>query len=486
MNTAENSSSTVFKVGLFTLLAIALIGSFSVFVNDRPFWWRACQLVFINVEDATGLRSKSPVRSLGLQIGYLNSVELSETHVRLGICITAPVEVLPSTRAYLRGDSFLGDKFVELKPVRYKGKRRSTENSETNASFSVLGEALASLLIPSAYAEDPTPVPSPIAVPTAGDRKGNRDIPVGTTQDVQHLVKQVDGLVSEMTTLAKDLKQAVDPAELRKTVVQLNKTLENASRTLSPEGGLNTTAQRTLAKLEDAIEHLRDIMARVNRGEGSLGMVLNDPTYADELKSAIKNINKLLNKVSDIRLVVDVGAQYLTGYDGGRGYFKLGIWPKIDRYYLLGVSVDPRGKRSTTTTTTTSGSTSVTTETTQVEQSGLLFTVMLGKVFWHRIDGSVGLLYNDGAISLGFLLGPNEREDMISIRNDVYTRGGQGVGLDDRVSLTLKPFPSGLFSSAYVTGGLEGFRQVGGRMPLFVGGGLTFDDEDIKLLFAFK
>src|ERR1041385_3309861 len=119
MSTNEAGTVTRIRVGIFTLATLGLIGAITVFVNDKPFWWRPCQLVHINVEDATGLKTKSPVRSLGLQIGYLQSVELSETHVRLGICITAPVAVLDTTRGYIRGEGFLGDNFVELKPVRY-------------------------------------------------------------------------------------------------------------------------------------------------------------------------------------------------------------------------------------------------------------------------------------------------------------------------------------------------------------------------------
>src|SRR5471030_3147144 len=118
-DTGKATGNTQIKVGVFTLAALALIGGVTVYVNYKPFWWRPCQLVHINVEDATGLKAKSPIRSLGLEIGYLKTIELSETYVSLGICITAPVEVLPSTRAFIRSEGFLGDKFVELKPMKY-------------------------------------------------------------------------------------------------------------------------------------------------------------------------------------------------------------------------------------------------------------------------------------------------------------------------------------------------------------------------------
>ena len=89
MKSTVSSMSTKWRVGLFSILGILAVGVVTVYVNDRPFWWRSCQYVEINVDDATGLRAKSPVRSLGLQIGFIKNVTLSETQVTLGLCLTA-------------------------------------------------------------------------------------------------------------------------------------------------------------------------------------------------------------------------------------------------------------------------------------------------------------------------------------------------------------------------------------------------------------
>jgi hypothetical protein len=480
MNTSESSTSTRLKVGIYTLVGLALIGAVTVFVNDRPYWWRSCQLVHINVEDATGLKTKSPIRSLGLQIGYLQSVELSETHVRLAICITAPVEVLPATRAYIRGEGFLGDKFVELKPVKYVGETREDSSElepvqESPAKKSAFLDRVLDFAFPSAYAAPPAASSS------------SRNIPVGEkTQDVQRLVEQVDGLVSEMTDLTTNLKEAIKPEELRKTMLQLNKTLENASRTLSPEGGLNTTAQRTLAKLEDAIEQLRDLMTRVNKGEGSVGMLLNDPTYAEEIREAIKNVNRLLSKVGGVQFVVNLGAENIRVYDGTRGFFQMYIYPDPSRYYLIGLTFDPRGGLTVIDTTTESGGNTTRVRTTQVEQNRMLFTAMLGKVFWRRLDLSAGALHGDGAASVALRLGLNGLEEMLSVRTDLYSRG-QINPIDNRVTATFRPtIGSPYLSSLYFKGGLEGIRKVNGKVAYLFGAGIAFSDQDIKLLFTLR
>jgi phospholipid/cholesterol/gamma-HCH transport system substrate-binding protein len=499
MNSLDASIGTRIKVGLFTVLGLLLIGAVTVLVNDKPYWWRGCQLVKISVEDATGLKMKSAVRSMGIEIGYLKSVDLSETHVDLGICITAPVEVLPSTRAFIRGEGFLGDKFVELKPVRYLGGPKSGAIEIRHASYAAnfMSRVLEAVL-PSAHAEEgvavaadttttvPAATSTAAASSTANQRPATRtgtngrQIPVGeTSQDMQAVVNRVDGLVNEMTQLTSNLRQAINPEELRATMKQLNKTLENASKTLSPDSGLNQTAQRTLAKLEASIDQLRDMLTRMNKGEGSVGRIVNDPVFADELEKALKGINKILGRASEFRFVVDIGGQRLRGYDGSRGYFKFYIYPNPDRYYLLGISVDPRGRRSITNIVTEAGSSTTSVRTTQVEETGILLTGMVGKLFFdRRLDLSIGALYGDGAVSAAINFGPRQHEADLQLRGDVYSRG-QDVPTDGRLTLTAR-----LYQGLYLDGGLESFRKIEGKTAWSYGAGVAFDDEDIKLLFT--
>ena len=470
MNTTETSSSTRLKVGLFTLTGLIFIGILTVYVNDKPYWYRPCQLVRINVEDATGLRAKSPVRSLGLEIGYLKTVELTESHVTLGICITAPVEVLPTTRAYLRGEGFLGDKFVELKPVKYIGgaiKAVQLQNLKNGAL--TVAQWTIDRLIPSAHAQT-----------AQAPGKEGREIPVGSqTQDVQQLVNRVDELVEEMTDLTTNLKSSINPIQLKETMRQLNQTLENASKTLSPQGGLTQTAQRTLGKLEDSIEQLRALMTRVNQGEGSVGMLLNDPSYADEIRDTLRNLNQLVGGARKVRFFVDIGGEQFTNFEDGRAWFQLSIWPKPERYYLLGVSVDPRGRRKEiVTTTTVDGLPPQSVKTVEFERTGLLVTAMVGEVWWKRVDLSIGALFGDGALSMQLNLGPKDNETRIQVRNDIYSGESK---LNSRLTAIVRPF-----KALYVKGGIESFRTIEGEMSYFVGAGVRFEDEDIKLLFALR
>ncbi len=464
----DHDAAIRLRVGLFSLLGLLLIGGVTVVVNDRPFWWRSCNLVHINVVDATGLRMKSPVRSLGLQIGYIKKVELFETHVQLGICLTAPVEVLPTTRAYIRPEGFLGDQFVELKPV--KAMREDDAPSSTSSFWSFFGGV--------AYAQDPVP---------AADRP--KEIPMGEgNENLNQVIRKVDELVTELGGLARNLNKAFDAEKLKKTMDQLNRTLENAANTLSPENGLTATAQRALSKFEDSIEQLRQILSRINQGDGSVGKLINDESYASEIKQALENLNRLLGRVNRMRFAVNLGVARMTAYQASRGWLSVGIYPTPDRYYLIGVSVDPRGRVANTTTTTEVAGASTTTKTTQVEESGILLTGMLGKVLFNRLDLAAGVKYGDGTGHVGLLLGPEFDEERFMIGNDVYSRVGKqsGIGLNHRLYASVFPSRSKYLRTLYMTAGLDSWRKVDGKANLFFGAGVAFDDEDIKLLFSLK
>ena len=62
----------ILRIGIFTAVGVFAIVAFSIYVNDHPYWYRSCNEVKIHVDDATGLRRKSPVKTLGLEIGYIN------------------------------------------------------------------------------------------------------------------------------------------------------------------------------------------------------------------------------------------------------------------------------------------------------------------------------------------------------------------------------------------------------------------------------
>jgi phospholipid/cholesterol/gamma-HCH transport system substrate-binding protein len=454
--------SSHFRVGLLTLLGVTLFLSLSILLQNRPFWWKPCQLVHISVSDATGIRKKSAVRSLGIDIGYLKSVSLGEDQVELGICLTAPVTLLESTRAYLRSEGLLGDKFIELKPVHYEAR-----------------QSFLDLWVPEASAADPEKK----GISWASDE--SRAIPMGAeAKDLTQIASKLDELMERLNRVTSSVDQAIEPDALKQAVKQLNETLSHASKTFAPESGLNQTAQRTLAKLEDAVDQLRDMVTRVNRGEGSVGMLLNDSSVAGELKAAITNINKLLAKAQHARFNLDLGAMYLGGFHQMRSAVRLSIYPKPDRYYSLGIAFDPRGKVSNRTIITQAGGQSSEVSITTRESTSFLITALLGKILFERWDLQAGLMFGDGFLGLGYFLGTHEEPWRYQFRSEVYARSGPTVA-DVRAYFQIQPFP-GLFHALVFRAGVDAIRFQPKGLGWMAGAALNFDDQDIKILFSLR
>lgn len=480
-NANEASRDIKWKTGAFTVVGLLFIGVLTVYINNRPFWWRSCKPIQVTVPDATGLKKKSPVKSLGLDIGYISGIGLVSRGVSLNICVTAPVDVTPDTRAYVRSEGFLGDKFLELKPVKYIGTEAHEELPEGPGSAPV-GTPVGVPAGKSSHSSVPRLFRDAFGLPEAfadETRSDTKRVPVGEgSTDMQ-------ALMSEMKDLTTSLKESINPDEIRATIRQLNKTLEDASRALSPQGGLTQTAQRSLIKLEDAIDQMRDQITRINQGEGSVGMVLNDPAYAEELKKALKSLNQLLGRASELRLEMDLGVHQMPAYNAARSTVQLAIYPKPDRYYLLGVDMDPRGNFSQTVTTAEIAGTSNTVQTTVQQKGGFNLTVMFGKVLKKRFDFALGVLRGDGATRLTLNLGPTHDLQRIQLKGDLYFRAQTVNGTwtaqpDARIYTVIQPI-----SVFYLVGGVEGFRSVDNHFSSFFGAGMRFEDEDIKLLLSF-
>ena len=490
-NANEASTATKLKTGIFSVFALIFMGALTIYVNNRPFWWKSCSPVQLTLEDATGLKLKSPVKSLGLDIGYVSDIGLVDAGVKIKMCITAPVEVEPTTKAFLRSEGFLGDRFLELKPVKYVGSHNMEDSTHGNKA-----------------AETPTAIPAVIVDPpkehsslfirsiffksilstqilnlaglSFAEAQETKTVAVGgSSTDMQQVMV-------EMKALTVSLKESINPEEIRRTIRQLNTTLADASRALSPQGGLTATAQRSLIKLEDAIEQLRDQITRINQGQGSVGMVLNDPTYAEEIKKVLVNLNHLLNRAAEIRLNVSLALQELSAYNGARASFDVMIWPRPDRFYHIGLASDPRGKISQRTTTTTyNGTSNGPITTTTIDKGGYTFTAMIGKHLNRRTDISIGLLYGDGAAALNVNLGSRHNMEAVQLRTELYFRSKEDAGEwtsspDGRIYLIYQPL-----SIFYLSGGVEGFRKINNKFSAFYGGGIRFDDEDIRLIFSF-
>jgi phospholipid/cholesterol/gamma-HCH transport system substrate-binding protein len=500
------------RIGIFTAVCVAMIIGFSVYVNDQPFWYRSCEKVKIHVDDATGLRRKSPVKTLGLDIGYINKVDLDGDRVLVTVCVTGPVKLNANTRAFIRASGFLGDKFLELKPVdRIDGANNDRKDSspaavppgtqDKNEEVDTQGKASPEY-VPLVKTEEKNSNKNEEAKPTykilnkifsfflrmvmpEAARAADPSPTLNATKEaeLQDTVKKVGKLIDQLTLMVGDLREVTQQKDFRETIVNLNAAMKHLEQLLRPTGKTVKNLDAAMESLKNTMSSVEAVMKKVQEGEGSLGKLVNDPAIYDELRGAIQSINLLLGKAGALKTYVDISGWSVKAYDGNKARFSVMIAPNPGRYYLIGISSDPRGRDRKTVTTTVVNNGAPVTEVKNVnEEKGLRITAVFGKYFG-PIDLRVGLIEDSGAIGAGIWFDSARR---YGIHADVYSPG------KNQPIMVRAYARAQIWSSVYFIGGMDSHREYlnpdNGKksIPYFAGAGLFFDDDDLKYLLAFR
>lgn len=502
------------RIGIFTAIGVALIVGFSVYVNDHPYWYRPCNEVKIHVDDATGLRRKSPVKTLGLDIGYINHVDLDGERVMVKVCVTGPVKLNADTRAFIRSSGFLGDKFLELKPVERLDGAAASPVTPADDTTPVTPEPPAEKSSSSESDQSSTPqyikfesspendrVPaeeaSPgkvitgkviswildIFVPNAGAAPDSPTLNASREAELQDTVKKVGKLIDQLTLMVGDLREVTQQREFKDTVVNLNSAMKHLEVLLRPTGKTVKNLDAAMESLKNTMASAEAVMNKVKEGEGSLGKFVNDPSIYDDLKGAIQSINLLLGKAGALKTYVDISGWQVNAYDGGKARLNIIIAPNPGRYYLIGLTSDPRGRDRKTVTTTIVNNGAPNVEVKNVnEEKGLRVTALFGK-YLGPFDLKVGIIEDYGAVGAGIWFDENRR---YGIHAEVFSPG-KSQPYHVRAYARAQ-----IWSSVYVTGGVDSHRKYFNpdtrkeSIPYFAGVGLFFDDDDLKYLLAFK
>ena len=102
----------------------------------------------------------------------------------------------------------------------------------------------------------------------------------GKKSDVDATIESARSLMAQLDTLATDNR-----AQVETTMVQLEATLQE----------LETTSQ----ELNEAIVTLNSILTKMDKGEGSLGLLLNDPSLYQEMDSLSAELKTLTRGIND-------------------------------------------------------------------------------------------------------------------------------------------------------------------------------------------
>ncbi|MBL4709650.1 MAG: MCE family protein [Flavobacteriales bacterium] len=293
------------KIGAVMVLAIFLavwganyLKGTNFFDNSRHFY-----AVYENIN---GLSRTNPVKINGFKVGQVEEIDFlpdfsGKLYVKFSVT-KDEFRIPKGTRAEIFSDGFLGAKAIRLKLTEedvfhndrdtlFSGVEASLQES-VNAQIAPLKRKAESLIgsIDSAIT----------TVKSIFNTKAQEDIgsSISNIRQSLEIFKQTmldaDAMVNENRVSFKNISSGIESivTNFEKNNETLNKTLANLQSISDSLAGANL--QQTINNASLAMQEIAELMGKVNRGEGSIGALLNNDSLYKNLEAAAYDLDQLM------------------------------------------------------------------------------------------------------------------------------------------------------------------------------------------------
>jgi phospholipid/cholesterol/gamma-HCH transport system substrate-binding protein len=287
------------KLGVLTIAAL-IIAAVTIFLvtGGRGFFWQRYTLKtkFPNV---AGLKSGSPVRLAGVEIGSVTDTPFSGDQVDVIFEVNREYRdrITTMSTTTLGSVSLLGEAAVDIKPS-------SAGTPIPDGGYVPAGKPVAQLA-------DVTDQASAGIVELSGlirDLRGGRGTAGKLLTDDQ-LYLNMQQFVSTTNDLVKSIRDGRGTLGKlvtdRKTADELDAILANINQlTVDLNAGRGSMGkllkdQSFADNLTGVTASLKDLTDRLNRGEGTAGKLLTDQTLFNQLNSVTKRLDQLMTNLND-------------------------------------------------------------------------------------------------------------------------------------------------------------------------------------------
>lgn len=503
--------STEFKVGIFTLVAAVTIGYMLFVLNPKSFDSGKYKTYFTIMPDAGGIIPKSQVKTNGVIVGRVKGVDLESNTTRISMEVRGDVKIPKGSRIEIRSRGLLGDTFLEIIRGEDTGEYvpdggylpRSTEETDLRALFALLnsiGRDLKQITATAAKVfggEKGAVALDNIVTNIETITRDAKDIVSENRKDMRAIIANIEKTTAslrkaigekdrDMVAIVDNVKSATDDlkvfaANMRDVLNDENK--EKIERIIA-------AFDDSMAEVKGATKNINLISDKVNKGEGTIGKLINDDTTITEIEGAVKDIREVIAPVNKLEIIVDYHKE-LRHDETSQDYFNVALQPRPDRYYLVGMTTVQDDVITTTTETTdnTPASDGQNAKTTTVEtrntENHLKFNLQFAKR-WYFAGLRFGLFETTGGVASDLYL----FRDNMRMSLEAFDWDTRNASL--RRTAHFKTYASILFfNHVYAIGGLDDFtrtdqesRRVQTVPNYFFGAGLTFNDKDLKTLFG--
>lgn len=289
------------------LTSILTLGNVQFFSRNHRY--------FVDFKNVEALPPKAAVKVAGVEIGKVRKVQLVEGRARVTIDIDPDVVVFEDATAQVDSTGIIGTKFIELKP----GTPDLAELPSKSTIRGVEGVSLNQMLtkLSSLFESDEK----------HGDAVNNFKETMANIRNITRALNQAMGSHgTEMEEIVMNVR------DLTASIKVFSAHLEEISTEKKED------FKMAIEKFRGVGEKLDTLLAKINRGEGAIGALLNDKQTEKDVKETVASAKKFLGKFSSIHTYWDYRYRYDFRDDEGRSDVAVKFVPSPGKFYAVGAT----------------------------------------------------------------------------------------------------------------------------------------------------
>jgi len=252
------------KIGIMAIVAVFIATTLIITLSGQGgFWWQR-YTIKVRFPNAGGVKSGSPVRVAGVDMGSVKEIRFVGSEVEMDLQLNKEMQqrVRTTSRATIGSVSLLGEGAVDI-------------------SASTTGDPIA----PNGYIQ-PGPPTAVLA-----------DVTTQANQGVIELTGLIHDLRAGKGTAGKLMTDEQLYTELQQFTSAARDVTQNLQRGKGTLGQLLNNPE-SARQLEASLKNLNTITDKINNGQGSLGQLMNDPAFAKSLTGVTTNFESLSAKLN--------------------------------------------------------------------------------------------------------------------------------------------------------------------------------------------
>lgn len=500
---------TSYKVGIFTLIVLGVLGFLIIKLGDREFGVEY-NYYYVSFEDAQGLSKGADVQVRGVKAGKVEDIVFEDTAVKVKLKVRKEIPIYQDAKIIIKTYGLMGDKFIYIDPgnpragvlmsgsdIKNTYKYAQTEDminqiDQAARKFSLLMDNLNKVVEESQIQKlflDFDAFVNNANLAVIENREGLktsieniRIITAELRKALPSIIENLDKTLENSKNITQENRQNIREliASLREKTPKTLDSVDRAASQLEQALEENRKDLRiSIENLKEASKNLNQLLSKINQGQGTIGKLLNEDSLYTSVNEGVKSFTQPFKILYDSEFQIMAGGEKHTGNDEFKAGFGGMLWPSNDRYYYFGVLSNSEGFLDRKEETTSASGTS----TLVVRKYGILFDLQYGRKvlslgapqLWMRfgIKDSSAVIASEiwWDRKLRFMVDAYKfnREDLTG-----YLKNPQvDAGIEYRFSsipLFIRAGGSDLANS-----------QVRG---LYVGGGFLFSEEYLKYLFG--